>query len=88
MYGNGQVIPRATEAAGDFMQIGIDSGNIFSTYIDYPDSLNKERIYAKITTEQESYEAKTINYNYQLSARIYHRCGDPTGRWLCDGSAN
>lgn len=63
MYGNGQVKYQGQQLQGDFMQMEIDSGNIFSTYIDYPDSLNKERIYAKITTEQESYEAKTINYN-------------------------
>ena len=63
MYGNGQVKYESQQLQGDFMQMQIDSGNIYSTYIDYPDSLNRERIYAKITNEQETYEAKSINYN-------------------------
>ena len=45
------------------MHMHTDSGTIFATYIDYPDSLKKEKIYAKITTGNESYEAKTINYD-------------------------
>lgn len=63
MYGNGQVKYENQQLQGDFMQMEIDSGNIYSTYIDYPDSLKKERIYAKITNDQETYEAKSINYN-------------------------
>ena len=46
MYGNGQVKYETQQLQGDFMQMQIDSGNIYSTYIDYPDSLNRERIYA------------------------------------------
>lgn len=63
MYGNGQINYQGQQLMGDFMQMRTDSGTIFSTYIDYPDSLKKERIYAKISTGEESYEAKSINYN-------------------------
>lgn len=63
MFGNAQVNYQEQKLMGDFMQMQTDSGTIFSTYIDYPDSLNKQRIYAKIETPGESYEAKSINYN-------------------------
>ncbi len=63
MYGNGQVNYQNQKLIGDYMQMDTDSGTIFSTYIDYPDSLKKERVYAKIENGNESYEAKTINYN-------------------------
>lgn len=64
MFGNGQVNYQQQKLMGDFMQMQTDSGTVFATYIDYPDSLEKERIYAKIETPSESYEAKTINYNF------------------------
>lgn len=63
MYGSSQVNYQDQKLIGDYMHIKTDSGTLFSTYIDYPDSIKKERIYAKITTGKESYEAKTINYN-------------------------
>lgn len=63
MYGNAQVNYQNQKLIGDYMHMHTDSGTIFATYIDYPDSLKKERIYAKITTGNESYEAKTINYD-------------------------
>lgn len=63
MYGNGQVNYQDQKLVGDYMHMHTDSGTIFATYIDYPDSLKKEKIYAKITTGNESYEAKTINYD-------------------------
>lgn len=63
MYGSGQINYQNQKLIGDYMQMQTDSGTIFSTYIDYPDSLKKQRIYAKINTGEESYEAKTINYN-------------------------
>lgn len=64
MYGNGKVNYQGQVLEGDFMQMQTDSGNVFSTYIDYPDSLKKERIYAKMKMGEDNYEAKSINYNF------------------------
>ena len=65
MYGNGKVSYQGQVLEGDFMQMQTDSGNVFSTYIDYPDSLKKERVYAKMKMGDDNYEAKSINYNFQ-----------------------
>ena len=63
MYGEGTINYGDNKITGDFMEMKTDSGTIFSTYIDYPDSLEKERHYAKITTGQDEYEAKSMRYN-------------------------
>lgn len=64
LYGSGKVGYQKQTLEGDFMQLQTDSGTVFSTYIDYPDSLNKERVYARIKTTEEEYEAKSINYDF------------------------
>lgn len=63
MYGEGTINYGNNKITGDYMEMKTDSGTIFSTYIDYPDSLKKERHYAKITTGQDEYEAKSMRYN-------------------------
>lgn len=63
MYGSAQVKYGAQTLQGDYMQMQTDSGTVYSTYIDYPDSLEREKVYAKITNGQEQYEAKSISYN-------------------------
>ena len=63
MYGEGTINYGDNKITGDFMEMKTDSGTIFSTYIDYPDSLQKERHYAKITIGQDEYEAKSMRYN-------------------------
>lgn len=68
MYGHAQVKYQDQQLEGDYMEMQTDSGNLYSTYIDYPDSLEKERIYAKIQSgENEAYEAKSIRYNINTS---------------------
>ena len=68
MYGDAKVEYQEQTLAGDYMHFQTDSGLIYSTYIEYPDSLKKEKIYAKISqgTEQQ-YEAKSILYNIKTS---------------------
>lgn len=63
MYGNAQVKYGQQTLQGDYMHMHTDSGTIYSTYIDYPDSLKRDKIYAKITNGEEQYEAKSISYN-------------------------
>lgn len=63
MYGEGTINYGDNKITGDYMEMKTDSGTIFSTYIDYPDSLKRERHYAKITTGQDEYEAKSMRYN-------------------------
>lgn len=63
MYGKAQVKYSDQTLQGDYMHMQTDSGTIYSTYIDYPDSLKRDKIYAKITQGQEEYEAKSISYN-------------------------
>ncbi len=68
MYGDAQVKYQTQTLGGDYMHFQTDSGLIYSTYIDYPDSLKREKIYAKITQgEEEKYEAKSILYNIKTS---------------------
>lgn len=64
MFGNAKVQYQGQDLQGDYMHMHTDSGTVFATYIDYPDSLSKEKIYAKIKTGQEEYEAKTLTYNF------------------------
>lgn len=64
MFGKSKVNYQNQQLEGDFMQLQTDSGNVYSTYIDYPDSLKKERVYAKIKTGEDEYEAHSINYNF------------------------
>lgn len=64
MYGSGKVGYEKQQLQGDFMQLKTDSGTVFSTYIDYPDSLKKDRVYARIKNDNEEYEAHSINYNF------------------------
>lgn len=63
MYGDGTVKYGNSNITGDYMEVKTDSGTIFSTYIDYPDSVGRERKYPKITTGQDEYEAKAMRYN-------------------------
>lgn len=63
MYGKAEVKFDKQILQGDYMHMQTDSGTIYSTYIDYPDSLKKEKMYAKITNGDEKYEAKSITYN-------------------------
>ncbi len=68
MYGHAQVKYQTQQLEGDYMSMQTDSGTIYSTYIDYPDSLGKQPIYAKIQNgEKETYEAKSISYNLKSS---------------------
>lgn len=64
MYGSGKVSYLTQQLEGDFMQLQTDTGTVFSTYIDYPDSLKKERVYAKVKNDDEEYQAGAINYNF------------------------
>lgn len=64
MYGNAQVKFKEQTLHGDYMHMNTDSGTVYSTYIDYPDSLKKNKIYAKIEDGNESYEAHSITYNF------------------------
>ncbi len=64
MYGDASVKFREQALNGDYMDMQTDSGTVFSTYIDYPDSLNKKKIYAKIQDGSDSYEAHSISYNF------------------------
>lgn len=68
MYGHAQVKYQNQQLEGDYMSMQTDSGTIFSTYIEYPDSLNRDPVYAKIQSgENETYEAKSISYNINTS---------------------
>lgn len=68
MYGDAGVEYEKQTLGGDYMHFQTDSGLIYSTYIDYPDSLKKEKVYAKISQgEQDQYEAKSILYNIKTS---------------------
>ena len=68
MYGNAKVEYQEQTLSGDYMHFQTDSGLIYSTYIDYPDSLKREKVYAKISQGQDQqYEAKSILYNIKSS---------------------
>ena len=65
MYGDATVKHGEQTLHGDYMQMQTDSGTVFSTYIDYPDTLDRKKIYAKIEDGSESYEAHSITYNFK-----------------------
>lgn len=68
MYGKAEVKYQTQDLSGDYMHMQTDSGILYATYIDYPDSIDKEKLYAKIKNgEQEQYEAKSIHYNIKTS---------------------
>lgn len=62
-----------------------DSGTVFATYIDYPDSLTKEKIYAKIKTGQEEYEAKTSRTTSIRAAVSLRTLSPSRERWIHHG---
>ncbi|MDO4770371.1 putative LPS assembly protein LptD [Porphyromonas sp.] len=64
MFGKASVKFKQQTLEGDYMHMKTDSGTVYSTYIDYPDSLKKEKIYAKIQDKDQTYEAKSITYNF------------------------
>ncbi|WP_231551996.1 putative LPS assembly protein LptD [Porphyromonas cangingivalis] len=64
MFGKASVKFKQQTLQGDYMHMKTDSGTVYSTYIDYPDSLKKEKIYAKIQDGEQNYEAKSITYNF------------------------
>ncbi|MDO5036626.1 MAG: putative LPS assembly protein LptD [Porphyromonas sp.] len=64
LYGDAKAQYEGQDLQGDYMHLQTDSGTIFSTYIDYPDSLKRPRIYAKIKRGEEEYEAKSLTYNF------------------------
>ncbi len=63
MFGNASVKFKTQTLEGDYMHMKTDSGTVYSTYIDYADSLNKEKKFAKIIDGEQTYEAKSITYN-------------------------
>lgn len=63
LYGNSEVTYGVQKVSGDYMSVKTDSGTLFATYIDYPDSLEREKIYAKIKNENEEFEAKSLSFN-------------------------
>lgn len=64
MFGKASVKFKQQTLEGDYMHMKTDSGTVYSTYIDYPDSLKKEKLYAKIQDGEQTYEAKSITYNF------------------------
>lgn len=64
MFGKASVKFKNQTLEGDYMHMKTDSGTVYSTYIEYPDSLKREKVYAKIQDGDQTYEAKSITYNF------------------------
>lgn len=65
LYGEAHVKYTTQELSGDYIRMQMDSSTVYSTYRERPDSLADQINYPKFVDGEETYEAKSMTYNFK-----------------------